>query len=276
MKRLMLLVLLVLVTVFSTQGCIGPCEVRWACSKVRGSGDVVTEERPVSDITGVELATIGNLYIELGDTEKLLIEAEDNLLEYFETEVHRGILTIKTRRNTNLSPREPVNYYLTVKELNRIEISSAGDVEAPDLKAKRFKISNSSAGDLTMGALECTALEVNLSSAGDVDIEELNARTLKVDISSAGTLEIGGGEVDEQFVHLSSAGDYNAEDLLSAEADVSLSSVGSARIQVSDYLDADLSSMGSLYYRGNPRVHQRTSSMGKVKRIGKSHRSRSI
>ena len=34
---------------------------------VRGSGNVVEESRAVSGVTGVELATLGNLTIELGD-----------------------------------------------------------------------------------------------------------------------------------------------------------------------------------------------------------------
>ena len=51
----------------------------------------------MSGVTGVNLATIGHLTIELGDTESLRIEAEDNLMEYIETDVRSGKLRIRTQ-----------------------------------------------------------------------------------------------------------------------------------------------------------------------------------
>jgi hypothetical protein len=276
--------------------------------RVRGSGKVVTEERKVKDFTGVELATMGDLYIELGKKEKLIIEAEDNLLPYLEAEVHHGILKIEKRKNVNLKPKKSINYYLTVKELDRIIVSSAGDVIAPDLKADRFSITSSSAGDLEMGDLDVESLDIAMSSAGDVSIGDVQGRRIKASItsagdlemddlevnslkvrmtsagnvrirnlyaetfeltnSSAGTIEIEGGKIEEQDVALSSAGCYNAENLESTEATVHLSSVGDAIINVQEYLDATISSMGSVYYIGNPRVNYRVTSRGKIEKIG--------
>ena len=91
MKRYAFFVVLVLAIALCTQGCVCQSTCLFGGKKVRGSGDVVSEEFPVDGITGVNLATIGKLYIELGDEEKLIIEAEDNLMEYFEIDVHRGV-----------------------------------------------------------------------------------------------------------------------------------------------------------------------------------------
>ena len=58
---------------------------------VRGNGVVVTEERAVSGVTGVELATLGDLTIVLGEAESLLKDAgfevgrEDLAGGYFST-----------------------------------------------------------------------------------------------------------------------------------------------------------------------------------------------
>ena len=215
---------------------------------VRGSGDVVEESREVADLTGVNLATIGNLSIEVGDTESLRIEAEDNLMEYFETEVRNGKLTIGTQNNVRLETTKPVRYYLTVTGLDTIDISSAGNIQAPDLKAGEFSITISSAGNLNMG--------------------RLNAEALEIDISSAGNLDISGGEVRTQNVTISSTGNYTAQDLASEEADVRLSSAGSVTIWVKDNLKANLSSSGDLRYRGNPTVDTTTGSSGEVIQIG--------
>ena len=84
----------------------------------RGSGNVVEETRPVSGVSGVDLATIGDVIINLGDEESLRIEAEDNLMKFFDTQVRGGTLRISTNpRSVNLRPTKPVRFFLTVKEL---------------------------------------------------------------------------------------------------------------------------------------------------------------
>jgi hypothetical protein len=49
---------------------------------------------------------------------------------------------------------------------------------------------------------------------------------------------------------------------------VRVSSSGSATIWVQQDLQANLSSSGDLYYRGDPKVDARTSSSGDVVRLG--------
>ena len=222
----------------------------------------------MSGITGVNLATIGHLIIEVGDTESLRIEAEDNLMEYLETEVRNGRLRIGTQDRVNPRNTKPVNYYLTVKGLDTIVISLSGDIEAPDLEAERFSITIASSGNLEMGDLEADTLTVKISSSGDVTMGVLNADTLEVDIGSDGNLDIAGGEVKTQEVTIDSSGKYTAQDLASDEADVRLSSDGSATIWVQDNLKANLSSSDNLRYRGNPTVDATTTSSGDVTQTG--------
>ena len=301
MRRFILPAVLLLFVVSCTQVCM-------SARKIRGSGNVVTEDRQVKGITGVELATIGTLYIELGKKEKLTFEAEDNILPYLETRVRGGVLKIDKQEEVDLKPRKPVKYYLTVKELDEIVISSAGNVEAPDLKADKFSIISSSAGDLEMGDLDVNSLEIMMRSAGDVDIGDVEAKRVEVTISSAGdltmrdldvnslkvrmssagnakirnllaktlrlrnssagTMVIKGGKVEEQDISLSSAGSYMATDLESAEATISLSSIGDATINVRDYLNVTITSAGSVYFVGNPTVRSRITSVGRVEKVG--------
>jgi hypothetical protein len=235
---------------------------------VNGSGNVVEETREVNDVTGVELATIGTLHVEVGEGEELRIEAEDNLIQYFETDVRNGRLRIDTRNNVSLRTTRSVHYYLTVTALDTIVISSSGDVEVPDLEAESFSATISSSGDLQMEDLEADTFSVNLTSSGDVTMSALYADTLEVDISSSGNLDIADGSVEQQDITISSSGDYTAEDLESVEAEVRLTSSGSATIRVRDYLRADLSSSGDLRYVGNPTLDVTTTSSGDVFQIG--------
>jgi len=214
---------------------------------VRGSGKVVEETRAVSGVTGVELATLGTLTIELGDTESLRIEAEDNLMEHIKTEIIGGKLSIGTQDNVNLDPKRPVKYTLTVTSLDTIVISSSGDILAPDLEAGNLSITIASSGDLEMGVL--------------------NADTLEVVISSSGNLDIAGGQVKTQNITINGSGKYTANNLESGEAEVNINSSGSATIWVLDSLKANLGSSGDLRYRGDPTLDGTANSSGKVIKI---------
>jgi len=265
MKPQKLLVWLTLIFATSAQGCF---YVDY--QSVRGSGDVAKEERKVRGISGVELETFGTLYIKIGDEEKLEVEAEDNLLSYIETDVMGNKLTIRTRRNVRLRPRKPVKYYLMVKALDTIALTSSGNIEAPNLEAKRFHIKSSSSGSLKVGNLDATTVEVRMSSSGSVNMGQLHARDIEVNISSSGGVHIAGGEVEEQSITISSSGSYRARNLESAEISVRITSSGSATIRVSDYLKASLSSSGSVHYIGLPKVESHVSSSGRVRQVGRS------
>jgi hypothetical protein len=234
---------------------------------VRGSGNVVEEERSVSGVRVVELATIGRLQIEVGERERLRIEGEDNLLPQIETEIRDGKLAIKTQTDVRLRATQPLRYVLRVTELEAIVVSSSGDVKAGDMTAEAFSVTLSSSGNLELGDLACDTLRVQLSSSGDMSMGLLDARTLDVRLSSSGHLSIAGGEVEEQTITISGSGDYAAKALDSAQAKVTLSSSGTATIQVRDALSANLSSSGDLTVVGDPTTDVTRTSSGKVVQI---------
>ena len=215
----------------------------------------------------MQLATIGELDIRLGDRDELRISADDNLLEYFDAVKDGETLRIGTRRGVRLRPSRPVRYTLTVKELEFIGLSSSGDATAQALTADRFEIRLSSSGDLSVDGIEANALDVRIGSSGDLSMDDLRARSLTVNISSSGDVRIGEGVVDSQDLRISSSGDYDGESVRSAKATVRLNSSGNARLWAEESLDATLSSSGSVYYDGDPEVVDNHSSSGRVRRI---------
>jgi hypothetical protein len=231
---------------------------------LEGSSRSVTEIRQVSGIRRVSLDNQGDLSIMLGDTESLVVEAEDNLMPYIITDVRDGELRIYNEGRQWFRNREPIRYFLTVRSLEGIEIGSTGSVDAPDLNADRFDIDIRSTGNLVMGTLEAGDVDINVSSTGDVMLRRLNASRLDVSISSTGHVSIRGGHVSGQEIRISSTGNYEAMDLDSNVADVRLSSTGSAFISVNDYLEATLNSTGSLHYRGGASTDIRRNSVGKA------------
>lgn len=265
MRRGLLLGLVIVAALLATLACTFTGAGRLI---ENGSGRVVEETREIEGVRRVELATVGNLYIEIGDEESLTIEAEDNLIEYIETAVWDGKLTIDIRRNFGFRSVRPINYRLVVTELEGIELSSSGDGYAPDLTAGDFEVRLSSSGDLEMGDLTADSLTIRVTSSGDLRVDDVNVREVDATLSSSGDVEIAGGRADRQEIDINSSGSYHARRLESKEAYVRSSSSGSATIRVSDYLEARLSSSGDVLYYGNPQVKASESSSGDVERAG--------
>lgn len=232
---------------------------------VRGSGRISEESHTFTGLTGVQLATRGELEIRLGDTEALQVSADDNLHEYFRIETDGGALRIATRRGFHLRPSRPIRYTLTVRELEFIGLSSSGDASAPALRGDRLEIRLDSSGDLSVDGIEADAVDVRLRSSGDLAVGDLRAESLAVRISSSGNVGIDGGEVDSLDVTISSSGDFDGESVRSKRATVALSSSGNARLWAEESLDARLNSSGSVSYRGDPEVDGRANSSGRIR-----------
>ncbi len=214
---------------------------------ITGSGQVITEERPFSDFNQISLAGYGNLIItQSTSTEALKIEAEDNLMPKIKTRVEDKTLKIDYEWQTwpwfSFKPQKPVNFYVTVKDLNKITLSGAGTVKSSEIKTGE--------------------LEIKISGAGKADLS-LETQKIIAEISGAGEFILA-GKTDIQKAQLSGAAKYDGKNLESKEADVEISGAGQAVVKVSDKLNAQISGAGKVEYIGNPQVTQEISGAGKV------------
>ncbi len=89
---------------------------------VRGSGRLQVEEHEVRNCHSVTFAAIGQLILEENAEEGLRIEAEDNLLPYFETEIYGSELRIRQSLPAPLRPTRPVRFFLQVKSLEGLTV----------------------------------------------------------------------------------------------------------------------------------------------------------
>jgi hypothetical protein len=217
--------------------------------KVRGSGHVVKETRPIQNITEVILSEEGDLFIQIGEQDELVIEAEDNLQEFLIAETRDNVLELKKLpENVTLNTTRPIRYYLTVKELRSLTVKNSGDVEVTQVDTDSFSI--------------------RITGSGSVHIGSLRARLAEIELTSSGSLVVDSGDVEAQRVRLSSSGAYQGKDVVCQTAEVRLTSSGEATLNVLEVLTADLSSSGNVYYAGNPRVVYRdSSSTGSVKAL---------
>jgi hypothetical protein len=228
---------------------LSACSITFSTNQtiINGSGKVTTETRSVSGFTQVALNGLGNLNIILGDQESLVIEAEDNLMQYITTSVQGNKLIIGTAKDVLPMPTKPVNYTLTIKSLNALSLAGAGKI--------------------TLNNLHSDQLTLDLSGAGEINVTELAASQLTTAISGAGSITLT-GQATNQSVNISGAGRFNAADLKSTSADVTVSGLGSATVWSTGTLKAAISGAGNINYYDSPALSKSITGTGTIKSMG--------
>ena len=264
--KLLFNIIMLLTLAVTASGCNATDEgVIWLGDAVGGSGNSGTDLRTLPAFDGVRLATIGVLTVQLGDRYECEIQADDNLLRHFITEVEDGVLTIKAENGISMRTRSKVRYTLTVPSLRSLRTSSSGDIIAPVIAAEEFFLGSSSSGDIRIKGIKARRVELQSSSSGDLLVGGIKAGKVEMQLSSSGDIKVRDGEADRLEAQLSSSGDLECSGLQAREAIVRTSSSGDARVWVTERLRAASSSSGDIHYRGNPRVEARESSSGDIK-----------
>jgi hypothetical protein len=213
---------------------------------VQGNGNVVEESRPIGAFSGLDFRGVGTVYIEQGARQQLQVRAEENLIDHLRTDVQSGELVIWKDAATLVNTR-PIEYHLTVVDLDRVRLAGAGQIEASDL--------------------DTGPLALQLSGVGGVELVNLQAPSLDVESTGVGDLNLS-GSVQEQTVRLRNMGEYDARHLTSNVADVLVANWGSATVRVRDRLRVRINGSGSVYYIGDPIVDSSGSGSGDVVQIG--------
>lgn len=222
-------------------GCVGVGDWR----TVRGSGNVISETRQVSQFDQVTVSGSGELFLEQGDEESLAIEADDNLLPLIESDVHGGRLSLGPR-HVNLRPTERIQYRLKVRNLRSLHLSGSIRGEAGTVKTDR--------------------LDLSISGSGAMQLAQLETGTFSTRISGSGSTSAA-GHAQRQEIHISGSGAHHAPDLKCQEAHANISGSGDASLWVDDMLSARISGSGRIAYRGNAQVDSRVSGSGRIRHL---------
>lgn len=214
--------------------------------KIKGNGNVVTIKRQTGNYEGI---AVGGFYeVELVDGEEgtITLRGEDNILEYIETEVRGGTLTIKSRDNVQLRPSSGEIIFVTipVDKIDAIRLSGSGKVVGKKtFEANNFKIHTSGSKN---AALTVNAKSLKVISSGSSNIT-LSGTTERLDVTSSGSSNL------------------RAFELTTDTADIASSGSSNIRISVNDKIDVKSSGSSYIKYRGNPeKVHSKSSGSSKL------------
>lgn len=216
----------------------------------RGSGQLITQVRDVSNFDRVQIDGAGELIIIQGDAESLEIQAEDNIIDELTSEVSDSTLVLGYRDNflrNTIIPTERITYTLNVIDLSEVTINGAADME--------------------IGSLETDTLALTINGAGQVSIDQIVADSLSVQISGTTTIDIT-GQVTDQTITIDGAGNYKADELETKSTTIDINGLGNATVWAHENLNINIDGGGNLRYYGSPNVTQDINGVGDIDNLG--------
>ncbi len=154
---------------------------------VVGNGQIVTQQRAVSDFRAVSLRGAGDLVVQIGPRASLRVSADSNIIPLL-VQRQRGdelILETKQSYRSRTKPR----YVLTVPSLHSIGIGGSGDARVEGVSAERFSMAIGGSGHIVARG-RTGRLVVAIGGSGDIDARALRASSATVTIGGSGTAQV--------------------------------------------------------------------------------------
>ncbi|MBL4724152.1 MAG: DUF2807 domain-containing protein [Lutibacter sp.] len=228
----------ILVILFTTTSCFID-----GMTGIRGNGNIVSEDRNINfDFDAIKVQQGINLFLTQGNSTKLNVEADENIMDLLITEVKNNELKIYFDKNVYRAKAR--NVYLTTNTISKIRTSSGASVKSENTLQVNTLDLDSSSGSSIKVYVSADQIISSTSSGADIDIY---------------------GKTNTFSANASSGSSIDADKLEAVDAYAKASSGANIDVNVSGKLTAKASSGGDIDYEGDPiNVNKDTSSGGRI------------
>ena len=207
---------------------------------MRNLGPTVEEEINIGSFEGLKVSSGVDIKLIQSDEHRVVIKANEDLLDDVEVEVVNGTLKISVDRRW-FRVGGNVEAEVTFVDLNSIDVSAGSDVESTGtLEFRDIEIEASSGSDLKL-SLEASSVNLRTSSGSDAKLKG-RAREFKAKASSGSDIDAYDFEVEDAILECSSGSDVKA--------------------WITETLSVKASSGSDIYYRGDPVLEDVSTSGG--------------
>jgi hypothetical protein len=154
---------------------------------VKGSGNIKTEQREVSEFKSVKVGGAVVVEITAQKDYSLEIEGDDNILPLITTEVDGD--TLKIRSEKGYSTSNPIKVRISAQNIDDLDLSGASKVSIVNLDNESLNVDTSGASKISCEG-KTKNLTVDMSGASHLDGEKLSAESVSVDASGASKANI--------------------------------------------------------------------------------------
>lgn len=222
---------------------------QWPWEKIEGNGHLTKESRSVGNYTAIASAGPWNVMVAYGTEKSVQVEADENLLEYIETKVEDGELSIRSKKRANLWSKNKITIYVTLTRLTDVSLSGSGNImgegKFENEGTTHFRVSGS--GDIKMGFHKVQHADVAIAGSGNIHLS---------------------GTASKLSAKISGSGNADCSELVSDEASVGISGSGNVKVYANKSIEARISGSGNVYYKGAATdIEQHVAGSGHVKKM---------
>lgn len=182
-----------------------------------------------SNFTGIRSGEPITIVFSQAETNSVRVDGDEKAQNAIKTKIENGVLLISNGDPSSVNGEATVN--IGIKSLKSLDITGNSTVKSN-------------------GPLNCDTLHLISSGAGDVKLE-INAAQIIAKVSGAGDVNLR-GSAKQLNATVSGAGSLKASNLITDKSIVKVSGAGNAKVNSTQSLDADVSGVGSIIYKGNP------------------------
>ncbi len=219
-KTLSLSLLFIAVSAFSLQA------QKWNKRTVSREGSSVTQNLNIDNFTSVGLALNAKVILTQGNSQKISIQGQQNIIDLLKKEVKGGTWNIGFPNGTHAKNYDKLIINITMPTFKNLAIAGSSEIE-------------------TNG---------NFNNLGDVGLE----------IAGSGDISVGGSAQDVN-IEIAGSGRVDVADLSSSDCNVEIAGSGDCKVNVSGRLDVSIAGSGSVAYKGSPRLSTSIAGSGRVK-----------
>ena len=197
--------------------------------------NVTSQERFVTEYTGIEVSTAFSVDIEYSATEEsIIIEANDNLHQYIEVEKVNNKLRIKIRDNTTIKGNATFKAHVITKN----QLSSYAAAQASQITL--------------IGPFEATEVTLSLAEASFLN-GTITAQSISTFLDGASNATLK-GSADTFTANVAQASILGTYEMITQSAILRLSGASNASLTVNGTIDLTASGASSLMYKGTATI----------------------
>ncbi|NJK95668.1 MAG: DUF2807 domain-containing protein [Bacteroidales bacterium] len=196
---------------------------------VKGTGEVKDKSYDVSGFDAIEVSGGFDVDLIQGNSEGVVLSAQENLFEHITVKVEAGTLKIYTERN--IIQTKGMKAKISLKSIQKLRVSGGGDVIASQgLDVPNLNLEISGGGDLKTN-LKTNNMECRISGGGDV---EINGSMKDYNMNITGGGDLNSNVVTEKInCSMTGGGDISLKSTgRTTGADISISGGGDLTLDI--------------------------------------------
>lgn len=224
---------------------------------VAGDGRLASEQRPVSNLAGLDVSGPMQVEVRVGGQPGLQIEADSNLLPMIRSEAAGE--TMRIWIDGNVKPSQPIRISYSVPKLSHLRATGSGRTDVTGLNGAPLSFVKTGSGKAQLSG-NVGSLDVRSTGSGTIDALGLRSTSAHASLTGSGRIMLGQVHGDQLNAHVRGSGDIEASGAVQTlnasvhgSGDVHLSRVTAQRADLSTNGSGDISALvkQSLVANGN-------------------------